>query len=137
MIQRQQTLWLLLSTICAILSYWLPFYSGTKTGANGIEKAILDASSTFLLMIITGLSAGLSLFAIFLFKNRKLQFRFCLGGIVLSILIIILYFSEMKKLSGSVSLSSLIAFAILAGYVMAAYRIRRDEKLVKSLERLR
>ena len=137
MIQRQQTLWLLLSTICAILSYWLPFYSGTRTVENGIEKAFLNGGSTFLLMILTGMSTALSLFAIFLYKDRKLQFRLCLGGIVISVLILILYFSEMKKLSGSIALSCLIVFAILAGYVMAAIRIRKDEKLVKSLDRLR
>ena len=137
MIQRQQTLWLLLSTICAFLSYWLPFYSGTKIVNNVIEKAFLNGGSTFLLMILTGMSAALSLFTIFLFKVRKLQFRLCLGGLALSVIMIILYFSEIKKLSGSISLSCLIVFAILAGYIMAAYNIRKDEKLAKSLDRLR
>ena len=137
MLQRQQTLWLFLSTICALLSYWLPFFSGTKVVNNIVEKAFLNGSSTFLLMVLTGLSIALSLLTIFLFKDRKLQFRLCVGGIVLSVIIIILYFSEMKKLSGSISLSCLIVFMIFVGYLMAAYRIRKDEKLVKSLDRLR
>lgn len=135
MIQRQQTLWLLLSSVCALLSYWLPFYAGTKPGING--TAYLNGSSTFLLMILTGISIALSLFAIFVYKDRKLQFRLCLGGIALSALIIILYFSEMKKLSGSISLSCLVVFAIFAGYILAAYNIRKDEKLIKTLDRLR
>jgi hypothetical protein len=88
-------------------------------------------------MVLTGLSIALSLLTIFLFKDRKFQFRLCLGGIVLSVIIIILYFSEMKKLSGSISLSCLIVFMIFGGYLMAAYRIRKDEKLIKSLDRLR
>ena len=137
MIQRQQTLWLLLSSICALLSFWLPFYSGTKLANNVIEKAFLNGGSTFLLMILTGISIALSLFSIFVYKDRKLQFRLCLGGVILSALIIILYFSEMKKLSGSISLSCLIVFAIFVGYIMAAYNIRKDEKLIKTLDRLR
>ena len=135
MIQRQQTLWLLLSAICALLSYWLPFYSGTKEGVVG--TAFLNGGSTFLLLVFTGLSTALALFTIFLYKDRKTQFRLCLAGIVISVLIIIFYFTAMKKFSGSISLSCLIVFAMLVGYSMAAYRIRKDQRLMKSLERLR
>lgn len=137
MIQRRQSLWLLLSTVCAFLSYVLPFFSGTKQGANGIETAIVDAKSTIPVMILTGISLLLSLITIFLFKDRKLQFRLCIGGILLSILIIALYFLEIKKLSGSISLSAIFVFAILIGYIMAAAGIHKDEKLVKTLDRLR
>lgn len=137
MIQRQQSLWLLLSTICAVLSYILPFYSGTKQGNNGIEKAIIDASSTYALMILTGISILLSFVTIFLFKNRKLQLQLCLAGVLLSVLIIVLYFIEIKNLSGSISLSAVFVFAILVGYILAAIGIRKDEKLVKALDRLR
>ena len=137
MIQRQQTLWLLLSTICGVLSYVLPFFSGTRQANNGIEKAIIDADSTYALMILTGISVLLSFITIFLFKNRKLQLRLCLGGIFLSVLIIVLYFLEIKSLSGSISLSSIFVFAILVGYIMALIGIRKDEKLVKALDRLR
>lgn len=137
MIQRQQSLWLLLSTICAVLSYILSFYSGTKQGNNGIEKAIIDASSTYALVILTGISILLSFITIFLFKNRKLQLRLCLSGTLLSALIIVLYFIEIKNLSGSISLSAVFVFAILVGYILAAIGIRKDEKLVKALDRLR
>lgn len=137
MIQRRQSLWLLLACICAFLTYLLPFYSGTRPINNGIEKAIINAQSTFPLMILTGMSIVLSLVTIFLYKNRKLQFRLCLAGILLSILIIILYFLEIKKLSGSISLSAILVFAILDGYIMATIGIRKDEKTVKALDRLR
>jgi hypothetical protein len=137
MIQRQQSLWLLLSTICAVLSYILPFYSGTRQGNNGIEKAIIDAASTYALMILTGISVLLSFITIFLYKDRKLQLRLCLAGVLLSALIIVLYFVEIRSLSGSISLSAVFVFAILVGYIMAAIGIRKDEKLVKALDRLR
>ncbi|HWC53577.1 MAG TPA: DUF4293 domain-containing protein [Chitinophagaceae bacterium] len=137
MIQRQQSLWLLLSTICAVLSYILPFYSGTRQGNTGIEKAIIDAGSTYALMILTGISILLSFITIFLYKDRKLQLRLCLAGVLLSVLIIVLYFVEIKNLSGSISLSAVFVFAVLISYIMAAIGIRKDEKLVKALDRLR
>jgi hypothetical protein len=75
---------------------------------------------------------------IFLYKDRKLQFRLSVLGIGLSIIILIVYFMQIKKFqAGNYALSCLLAFAILVGYVMAAYRIRKDENLVKSLDRLR
>jgi hypothetical protein len=128
---------LLLSTICAVLSYVLPFYSGTRQVTTGIEKAIIDAGSTYALMILTGISILLSFITIFLYKDRKLQLRLCLAGVLLSVLIIVLYFVEIKNLSGSISLSAVFVFAVLISYIMAAIGIRKDEKLVKALDRLR
>lgn len=138
MIQRQQSLWLLLSTISAFLSYKLPFFSGTKLDEkNMIEKAILDGGSSFFLLIVTGASLVLSLVTIFMYKDRKLQFRLSLGGTALAALLIIIYFMEMRGLSGSITLSSVFVFAILAGYIMAARGIRKDQNLVKTLDKLR
>ena len=135
MIQRQQSLWLLLSTICAFLSYIFPFYTGQlKDG----KYDRLDAANNFFLLVLTGASIALSLITIFLFKDRKLQLKFSLGGAALIIIILIIYFTQMKKFeTGSISLSCLFVFAIIAGYIMAAIRIRKDEKLVKTLDRLR
>ena len=138
MIQRQQTLWLFLSTICAFLSYKLPFFSGTKEGVKNLtEKAILDGGSNFFLLILTGLSLVLSLIIIFMYKDRKLQLKLCIAGIIISIVVLVIYFNEIRKLSGSISLSAVFVFAMLAGYVMAARGIWKDEKLVKSLDKLR
>ncbi|HKB45539.1 MAG TPA: DUF4293 domain-containing protein [Chitinophagaceae bacterium] len=138
MIQRQQSLWLLLSTICAFLSYKLPFFSGTKEGVRNLtEKAIVDGGSTFFLLVVTGISLVLSLITIFLYKDRKLQLKLCIAGVILSVLLLIIYFNELGKLSGSISLSAVFVFAILIGYIMATRGVWKDEKLVKSLDKLR
>jgi hypothetical protein len=138
MIQRQQTLWLILSAICCILSFNFPFYAGT-TLVNNIETADkLYADSNFFLTVLTGASLLLSLCTIFLFKNRKLQFRLCFLGIGISILTLVIYFAEIKKFEhGSISLWCLFAFANVIGYIMAARGVWKDEKLVKSLDKLR
>jgi len=135
MIQRQQSLWLLLSTISAVLSYVLPFYSGQLKDGKYFK---LDAENDFLLMIITGISIILSLVAIFLYKDRKVQLRLCFSGIALSLLILIIYFVQLKKFeTGSISLSCLFVFAMIAGYIMSARGVWKDERLIKNLDRLR
>ena len=140
MIQRQQTLWLLLSTIAAILSFMFPFVVGGEVvGKSTVPVTLrLDAGSNFFLLILTGASLILSFIIIFLFKNRKQQMQFCLAGILLSVLIIVLYILQMNKLiKPTLALSCIFPFAIVVGYFMAFRNIRKDEKLVKSLDKLR
>ena len=148
MIQRQQTLWLLLSTVAAVLSFLFPFVTGkinrasaTPTSPN--NQVILDyqnitASSEFLILVLTIISAVLSSVIIFLYKNRKQQMQLCLVGILVSAGIIVLYILEVKKLTtGTLALSSVLPFLMLAGYFLAFRNIRKDEKLIKSLDKLR
>jgi hypothetical protein len=136
MIQRQQTLWLLLATICAFLSYQFPFYTGQKI-ITPTEHVPLDGGSTFFLVITTAISFLLSLVTIFLFKDRKMQMNLCYIGIFMSVLILLFYFLEIKKLKGDMALSSVFVFAIPISYIMALRGIRKDQKLVKSLDHLR
>lgn len=138
MIQRQQTLWLLLATIAAILSFMFPFVTG-KVMVNNVETdMVVKADKNFILLILTGASFILSGFTIFLFKNRVLQMQLCLVGLLLAAGILILYIVEMGKLSKStVALAAILPVAVLLGYLMAWRNIRKDEKLVKSLDKLR
>ncbi|MDZ4806649.1 MAG: DUF4293 family protein [Bacteroidota bacterium] len=138
MIQRQQTLWLLLATLAALFSFMFPFATG-----KGLEKGIevdktIKAGSDFLLLIFTGASLILSAAIIFLYKDRKLQIKLCLIGLLIAIIIIILYISQMNKLTKATpALFCILPFVIVAGYFMAFRNIRKDEKMVKSLDKLR
>jgi cytochrome c biogenesis factor len=135
MIQRQQSLWLLLSTISAFFSFRLPFYTGQLKDGKYDE---LDAGSNFFLVVLTGITLILSLIIIFLYKDRKLQLRLTIGGAVLAVLILIIYFTSLRNYEkGSIAFSCLFVFAMVAGYIMAARGIWKDEKLVKSLDKLR
>lgn len=140
MIQRQQTLWLLLSTIAAILSFMFPFVTGRElVEKTQMERiADVDAGSNFFLLVLTGASIILSSVIIFLFKNRKQQMLLCLAGILLSALIIVLYILQMNKLiKPTLALSCIFPFAVVVGYFMAFRNIRKDEKLIKTLDKLR
>ncbi|HYC41075.1 MAG TPA: DUF4293 family protein [Chitinophagaceae bacterium] len=138
MIQRQQTLWLLLSVISGILGYVLPFYTGTRVAAEKVMAASLNAGSTFFLLVVNGIAVLLGMIAIFLYRDRKAQFRLCLAAAFTSALVILLFFVETRRFgSGSVSLSAIFTFAMLLGYILAARGVRKDEKLIKSLDKLR
>ncbi|HSU27434.1 MAG TPA: DUF4293 family protein, partial [Chitinophagaceae bacterium] len=97
-----------------------------------------DGGSSFFLVVFTAAALILAGIAVFLYKDRKLQLKLCYAGIGLSALLIIIYFTQIKKFqTGSVSLSCLFVFAILGGFIMAARGIWHDEKLVKTLDKLR
>lgn len=138
MIQRRQTLWLLLATVAAILTYKFPFVTGKEAIKNMQADKVLDAASDFFLLVLTGGSIILSAVTIFLFKDRKMQMRLCLLGLLLSVVIIIRYILLMNKLtSTTLALYAILPFILLASYFLAFRDIRKDEKLVKSLDKLR
>lgn len=139
MIQRRQTLWLLLSTVAAILTFIFPFVTGKELLKTSIlSDKVVDAGSNFFLLILTGASTFLSTIIIFLFKERKQQMLLCLLGVLLAVAIIVLYILQLNKLVKPVlALFCILPFLILFGYYMAYRDIRKDERLIKSLDKLR
>ncbi|MCX8019288.1 MAG: DUF4293 domain-containing protein [Chitinophagaceae bacterium] len=138
MIQRRQTLWLLLTAVSVFLSFFFPFASGKAVVQARETFKQIKADSDFILLITNGLSLLLSIFIIFLYKNRPLQMRLCLVGILISAVIGFLFIRQMNLLiQGTPALFSVLPFLALAGYVLAFRDIRKDERLVKSLEKLR
>lgn len=136
MIQRIQTLWLLLASACAFASYKFPYYSGTNV--QGVADYQLNATETFLLIIVTAIVATLALFTIFLYKKRTLQLRLCVLGIFLEALLIFLYYREVQNFSkGTYSLTAILHSIIVIAFFLAARAINKDEKLLKESERLR
>ena len=139
MIQRIQTLWLLAATACAVLTFKFSFYSGNQLDKDNLQefKSLTAASNIFLIILTAILAAG-CLFIIFLYKQRKLQLRFTIFMLLVSIINLVLYFNQLNKFtSGTISLTSVFTFAIPLLVIVAARGIWKDEKLVKSLDRLR
>jgi hypothetical protein len=139
MIQRIQTVWLFLVAVCAAFTFKFPFYSGNVIGKDNVQHfEKLVASSNFILLILTAILIGGTAAVIFLYKNRKQQLWLTIAAVIISIVNIIIYFSEIKKfVSGEISLGAVLAFAIPVFLLLAANGIWKDEKLVKSLDRLR
>jgi hypothetical protein len=139
MIQRIQTIWLFLAALFAALTFKFPFYVGNILNKEGKKSWVeLVAASNFLLLVFTaGLVAG-TIAIIFLYKNRKQQMWLTLAAGGLSVINIVIYFSELKKFAdGNMSITSVLALAIPVFLGLAVNGIWKDEKLVKSLDRLR
>jgi Domain of unknown function (DUF4293) len=139
MLQRVQTLWLLLAAICAFLTIRLSFYSGNIV-VDGQPSAFkyLNATFNIWILIITIAVVCSTAINIFLYKNRKLQGRIAIITIIFSLLNIFLYYKQISKFAeGNYDLTALLALAVPVFLYLATRGIYRDEKLVKSLDRLR
>jgi hypothetical protein len=141
MIQRIQSIWLLLVAACAFGSYSLPLYEGHLL--NNSIKSFFIPDSFLLFPLIFGLGL-LAIICIFLFKKRNLQFRLAIVGTLFSILAIVLEYIKSADFktannfqSGSYHLGALIPFTMAFFFIMAARGIYKDEKLVKSMDKLR
>lgn len=141
MLQRMQSLWLLIAGACGLLTLKYSFFSGNKLSASQAKTfEFLTASTSIIILILTVAVISAVLIDIFLYKNRKLQLRIVLASILVSIIIIILYFRETNKFvpgEGNYDLTCILAIAIPVFLILAATGIYKDEKLVKSLDRLR
>lgn len=140
MIQRQQTLWLLLATVAAALTFKFPFATGEEIVKNTTMKQLVEttAGNNFFTLILTIASAIISTITIFMFKDRSMQIKLCLLGLLIAIGILALYILDMNKLiSGTPAIWALLPAVVILGYFMAFYNIRKDQKLVKSLDKLR
>ena len=140
---------MLLAVICAALTFQFPFYYGqVVVGKVGHELRGLTAwphyingdSGSILITVITiALIAG-GLWNIFNYKNRRKQLWITIALIVLSLVDILLYWwhsGQPDFEAGNFSLTAIIAIAIPVFLIMAASGIQKDDKLVKSADRIR
>lgn len=144
MIQRIQSLYLLLA---AAVSLGLPsvFYlwkniSGTEYFMmNLLTENEITIKIIPLLFITSGL---LSLVTIFLFKNRKRQFVVNRFNILINLILLGVLIYHLLTLSGEVQVSekgigATSPIIVIVLLVIANKAIKKDEDLVKSVERLR
>ncbi len=137
MIQRVQTIWMILAAIAVFLTLQFPFYSGTLAADNSYY--ILNATNhNFLLLILTSALGTGIVIDIFLYKTRKIQMRIIIIAILLECLIIFLYFRQLSQFSsGNFALWSVFHLLILIFLILAAKGIYKDSKLIKESNRLR
>jgi uncharacterized membrane protein len=139
MLQRMQSVWLLLAALSAFLTIKFSFYSGNiETAGQPSSFQYLTAGFNILLLILTVALVCIAAIDIFLYKNRKLQARLAILGILLSLLNIFLYFKQIPKFAvGNYDLTAILVFVIPVFFFLATRGIYKDQKLVKSLDRLR
>jgi hypothetical protein len=148
MIQRTQTLWMILAAIAVFLTIKFSFYSGTlalENTANAITTMATDgsyhvvtATDNFLILILTS-ALGTGIFInIFLFRHRSIQMRILFAAIFVECLIIFLYIRETNKFTqGNFSIWSALHILIILFLILAAKGVYKDSKLIKDSNRLR
>ncbi len=140
MLQRLQTLWLIIASLLAFATLKFSFFSGNIIVDNVKQFQRFTAMSSMLLMILTVAVAISSLIIIFLFKDRKLQLKIALAVLFMSLLNLLLYYLQTKNYipaEWTLDLTSVFASAIPFFLLFAIRGIYKDEKLVKSVDRLR
>ena len=136
MIQRAQTLWMLLAAIAVFLTLKFLFYGGILIADNTYHPLL--ATDNFLILILTSALGTGIVINIFLYKNRSIQSRIILVSILLECLIIFLYIKQTAKYStGDYSLWSALHLLIIIFLILAARGVYKDSKLIKESNRLR
>ena len=136
MIQRIQTVYLLLA---AIVSGGLVFTVSLWSGVDGNQVMVVDELNYFIAFMV---SAALSLIAIFLFKNRKLQTVISRLNILLNLILLGVFVYRSLTMSGGTAvpekgIGMFLPIISIVFLVLANRAIRRDEQLVKSADRFR
>lgn len=136
MLQRIQTIYLFLAVLSSGL---LIFIFELWKNSAGEPVFAQENTPVFLLFLI---SALLSLVSIFLFKNRKLQFVLGRINIILNFILLGLFVYWSLMVSGEIDISEkgigmFIPVVSIVLLVLANKAIKKDEDLVKSVDRLR
>jgi len=146
MIQRIQSLYLLLAAAAGAATWYFNIW---KAVLNDNSIAYFNAQSSYLVFVLYMLIVLLAVVTIFLFKNRKLQFRLTVLNIFLSIGAIVLqYFKVLDFANGLAATGKTVTSStylppaflpvlILVFLFLAARGIYKDQRLIKSLDRLR
>lgn len=162
MIQRRQTIFMLLSVIITALLFFTPLMSFNANGEvmrftifgikNPIETMSFSATYTWPLVVLTILMTVAPLVTIFLYKKRELQVRLCRLNMLVNIifigLVFIYYESDVMSVIFAVEndiytfdVAYFIGMAFplvnLVLEILAIRGIKKDIELLKSVDRLR
>ena len=146
MIQRIQSIFLLLASAAGFGLFGLPFATTPKTVAESslFSDAVYNLNDHVALLSLFAVAGGLALIAIFLFKNRPLQLNLTrlsivanVVGLVIAVVFIMQDGTNLSGIEPNDGVGAYLPFAFLVFAILALRAIGKDEKLVKSMDRLR
>jgi archaellum biogenesis protein FlaJ (TadC family) len=130
MIQRVQSLFFFFSAICSVtIVYAFPVLQDESTSYL-LKEHFADAR------LFVFLSVALSVFAIFQFRNRKRQQLIASAArlmITIAFFIIVFFYREERTFD----IGLFLFFIPYLTLFLAGYFVKKDEKLVKSADRIR
>lgn len=155
MIQRIQSLYMFFAVLVAVAMYFLPVAGfGTEAGEalqfkllqyEQFQEFGLSIQTLITPAIANGLTVLLLLVTIFLYKNRKIQRRMLMIIVVINLATLGSAFYVADQIENLALITSkadyklgiYLPLLVLILLVLANNGIRKDEKLVKSADRLR
>lgn len=151
MLQRKQSVYLLVSVILSAVCMFLPIgrFVSEKMGADSelynIAIKGMDGSMDYvvcILFVLLLIHVVSSLLNIFLYKNRKMQSKVCRFNVILLLAwyAAYAYFALTGGGEGtefSFGVPAVMPFISLIGELLADKGIRSDEELIRSMDRIR
>lgn len=155
MIQRPQTIFFLtvltltiMMMFSDIVFYTVSDYKGNKievqydeTEIVAIDKQSTEFNASLWFVLLS--SSIISLASIVSFKRRKLQASLCSFNFIAILLIVVLMYvysfnmNYFEGISGELSFAALLPAALMFFNFLALRGIRKDERLVRSMDRFR
>jgi len=145
MIQRIQSILLLLSSGCFLGQFGTSFATSSESHAGFLSDQQYSVLDHPVLMAMCGIGGLLAFGAIFLFKNRASQKRMSLISLIVAILFPAVTYWLLMTQSATMADSNIIndqlgtylPFGSIVLSALAIFFIGKDDKLVKSMDRLR
>ena len=157
MIQRKQSIFLLLAALCGVLTFFFPietftqaeraFVFSTSGLFQGDGTPIVDAAPKLPYSVLFAFFSTVLLACIFLFKDRKRQLlivrtaNLLLIGVTVFLFItsnsVRAYLEQGGRVNSQFGAAAVLPLAMIVFTFLAERGIRKDEALVRSADRLR
>ncbi len=145
MIQRIQSVYLLLAAICIGIVFGAPLAESSKTEHVFMADATYTSSDHVGLVVAIAISFLVVFINIFLFRNRPLQIKMGYTGALLTLALpmiaFFLYYSEasteIQYDTLTVDWGTYLFIPAFIFIILAIQNIRKDQKIVRSMDRLR
>ena len=131
MIQRIQSIYLLVAAISmSLISFKVTVYT--------LNETLFMAQDDTKMFILTIVGAIFSLLGLFMFKNRKFQMKLIRLTVIIQMIIGVRIFMLFNKFEVVLNNSFLFLMAFTLIALIMAYRgVKKDDDLVRSIDRIR
>ncbi|MEN9918412.1 MAG: hypothetical protein RL662_848 [Bacteroidota bacterium] len=152
MIQRIQTIFLLTTAILMAVALFTPLADLVAVGTDinyvfyscGLGSTVVVSYPTWGVLVLAALAALLPFSSIFFYKNRKLQLKV---GMITSLMIVGVYLTAYVYIYSistnqdlvfqTVRYGAILPLIAFVFNILAMLGIKKDEKLIQSLNRIR
>ena len=131
MIQRIQSIYLFVAAISmTLISFKVPVYN--------LNETLFMAQDDTKMFVLTIVGAIFSLLSLFMFKNRKFQMKLIRFTVLIQMIIGIRIFMLFNKFEVILNYSFLFLMTFTLIALIMAYRgVKKDDDLVRSVDRIR